>query len=118
MTPEPQSITLDQAEFQRLVHLGSSMPLDQVPDADRPACELIGQFFAKNLWLAQFAFDVTQITLVLRDGQPLQVNVAIVRDGVKFGWATGPDGIIPVNRRLARRIYRQWAREKERADGG
>jgi hypothetical protein len=113
MMPEPRSITLDQAEFQRLVHLSADTPLDAMDEEDGMTCELIGRFFAVNSWLAHFASDVTQITLVACDEKPPRVNVTVVRRGIKFEWTTGKGGVIPGSRRLARRIYRQWAREKE-----
>jgi hypothetical protein len=118
MMPEPKSITLDQAEFQRLVHLSADTPLDAMDDeGDALVCELIGRFLAVNPWLAHFASDVTQITLVARDEKPPRVDVTVVRGGMKFEWTTGKGGAIPGSRRLARRIYRQWAREREQGDG-
>ena len=108
--PKPKSVTYDQAEFRRLVHLNQEIPLDGMAEEDRQACELIGLFFANNAWLAEYAIFVEEITLVPRgDGEPPTGHLRIVNPGGREYWlCTDESGRVPAFERMRRRIIRRW----------
>ena len=101
----PDTITLTQKQLKFYVHLGATVPLDEMEPGNAHTCRQVGLFFSVNAHLAQYAVDIEHLTLTPQagDGTPPLAVVRINRKRRSYRLTSNGEGLVPDLPRLRRR---------------